>query len=58
MGQLPTVEKIGAVVCDMVTTVSQSYLISDIIPNCGNDLIMFKSDFIWDGCDWDYNEII
>jgi starch synthase len=57
IGQLPTVEKIGAVVCDMVTTVSQSYLISDIIPNCGNDLIEFKSDFIWDGCDWEYAEI-
>jgi starch synthase len=55
--QAPTVEKIGAVACDMVTTVSQSYLISDIIPNCGNKLIDFKSDFIWDGCDWDYDEI-
>ncbi|MFX0028295.1 MAG: glycosyltransferase [Candidatus Hermodarchaeota archaeon] len=55
--QVPTVENIGAVVCDMVTTVSQSYLISDIIPNCGNELIGFKSDFIWDGCDWDYEEI-
>lgn len=55
--QTPTVEKIGAIVSDMVTTVSQSYLISDIIPNCGNDLIGFKSDFIWDGCDWDYNLI-
>jgi starch synthase len=57
ISQLPTVEKIGAVVCDMVTTVSQSYLISDIIPNCGNSLIEFKSDFIWDGCDWDFFEI-
>lgn len=56
--QTPTVEKIGAVVCDMVTTVSQSYLISDIIPNCGNELIEFKSNFVWDGCDWDYDEII
>jgi starch synthase len=55
--QIPSVEKVGAFVCDMVTTVSQSYLISDIIPNCGNDLISFKSDFIWNGCDWDYNEI-
>jgi starch synthase len=55
--QPPTVEMIGCIVCDMVTTVSQSYLISDIIPNCGNDLIGFKSDFIWDGCDWNYNEI-
>jgi starch synthase len=55
--QSPTVEKVGAVVCDMVTTVSQSYLISDIIPNCGGKLIDFKSDFLWDGCDWDYDEI-
>jgi len=53
----PTVEKIGAIVSDLVTTVSQSYLISDIIPNCGQELIGFKADFIWDGCDWDYDEI-
>ena len=55
--QPPTVEIMGAVICDMVTTVSQSYLISDVIPNCGKQLIEFKSDFIWDGCDWDYTEI-
>jgi len=54
---IPTVEKIGAIVSDVVTTVSQSYLISDIIPNCGNELIKFKADFIWDGCDWDYFDI-
>ena len=55
--QLPTVEKLGAIISDLVTTVSQSYLMSDIIPNCGNELIKFKADFIWDGCDWDYFEI-
>ncbi|MFX1314372.1 MAG: glycosyltransferase [Promethearchaeota archaeon] len=55
--QAPSVEKIGAVVSDLVTTVSQSYLNSDIIPYCGKDLIEFKSDFIWDGCDWEYFEI-
>lgn len=55
--QPPSVEKIGAVICDLVTTVSQSYLKSDIIPYCGKDLIDFKSDFIWDGCDWEYYEI-
>ncbi|MFW9989646.1 MAG: glycosyltransferase [Candidatus Odinarchaeota archaeon] len=55
--QQPTVEMIGAFISDLVTTVSQSYLKSDIIPNCGKDLIEFKSNFIWDGCDWDYNEI-
>ncbi|MFX0074844.1 MAG: glycosyltransferase family 4 protein [Candidatus Hermodarchaeota archaeon] len=53
----PTVEKIGAIISDLVTTVSQSYLTSDIIPNCGNELIKFKADFVWDGCDWDYFEI-
>ncbi|MFW9826625.1 MAG: glycosyltransferase [Candidatus Thorarchaeota archaeon] len=55
--QSPTVEMIGAFVSDLVTTVSQSYLKSDIIPNCGNELIEFKSNFVWDGCDWDYDEI-
>jgi starch synthase len=54
---VPTVEKIGALISDVVTTVSQSYLISDIIPNCGKKLIEFKADFVWDGCDWDYYEI-
>ncbi|MFX1340608.1 MAG: glycogen/starch synthase [Promethearchaeota archaeon] len=53
---LPTIEKIGAVIADLVTTVSESYLHSDIIPNLGKDLIKFKSDFVWDGCDWDYDE--
>jgi len=55
--QPPSVEQIGAFVSDLVTTVSQSYLKSDIIPNCGKELIEFKSNFVWDGCDWDYNEI-
>jgi starch synthase len=55
--QPPSVEQIGAFISDLVTTVSQSYLKSDIIPNCGNELIEFKSNFVWDGCDWDYNEI-
>ncbi|MFX0147719.1 MAG: glycogen/starch synthase [Candidatus Hodarchaeota archaeon] len=54
----PSVEKIGAIICDMVTTVSESYLISDIIPNCGQNLIEFKSDFVWDGCDWEYDKIL
>jgi len=56
--QNPTVEMIGAFVSDLVTTVSQSYLKSDIIPNCGKEFIEFKSNFVWDGCDWDYNEIL
>ena len=54
---MPTVEKFGAIISDIVTTVSESYLNTDIIPNCGKGLIEFKADFIWDGCDWDYYEI-
>ena len=53
----PSVEKVGAIVSDLVTTVSQSYLKTDIIPKLGQDLISFKTDFVWDGCDWDYDEI-
>jgi glycogen synthase len=55
--ELPTVEKIGAMISDLVTTVSKSYLYSDVIPNCGGEMIRFKADFIWDGCDWDYEQI-
>ncbi len=53
----PTVEQVGALISDLITTVSNSYLHSDIIPNLGRNLIEFKSDFVWDGCDWDYDEI-
>ncbi len=53
----PSVEKIGAFVCDLVTTVSESYLKSDIIPSLGFELIDFKADYVWDGCDWEYDEI-
>jgi len=54
---MPTVEKLGAIISDIVTTVSESYLNTDIIPNCGKGLIEFKADFIYDGTDWDYYEI-
>jgi starch synthase len=56
--QPPTIEQVGAFVSDLITTVSQSYLKSDIIPNCGKELIEFKSNFVWDGCDWNYFEIL
>ena len=55
--RMPTVEKVGAIISDIVTTVSESYLNSDIIPKCGKGLIEFKADFIYDGTDWDYYEI-
>ncbi|MFX1273795.1 MAG: glycosyltransferase [Promethearchaeota archaeon] len=54
----PTVEKVGAYISDMVTTVSKSYLDENIIPVLGFDLIGFKTDFIWNGCDWNYDLII
>ena len=53
----PTVEQVGALISDLITTVSNSYLHSDIIPNLGQNIIEFKSNFVWDGCDWDYDEI-
>ncbi len=54
----PSLEKISALIADVITSVSKSYLESDVIPNLGGDLISHKSDFVWDGCDWDYIEII
>lgn len=55
--QPPSIEKIGAYISDLVTTVSESYLNTDVIPRLGKDLIKFKTDFIWDGCDWEYKKI-
>ncbi len=55
--QPPFMEKIGALISDLVITVSESYLKSSIIPKLGGDLIRFKSDFVWNGCDWDYYDI-
>lgn len=53
----PTLEKFGCVFADQVIAVSQSFLLSDIIPNCGGKFIQEKCDFTWNGCDWDYNSI-
>ena len=52
----PTLEKIGCAVADRVIAVSENFLHSDIIPNCGGDIIRWKSDFTWNGCDWDYDK--
>ncbi|MHA1646291.1 MAG: glycosyltransferase [Promethearchaeota archaeon] len=53
---VPTLEKLGCVITDQVIAVSEHFLNSDIIPNCGGDLITGKVDFTWNGCDWDYNK--
>ena len=54
----PTLEAMGCVFADKVIAVSESFLHSDIIPNCGGDLIRKKCDFTWNGCDWEYNKIL
>ncbi len=54
----PLVEKIGAYISDIVTSVSMSYLSEEIIPHLGADLIAYKSDFVWNGCDWNYESLI
>ena len=56
-GEIPTVEELGAFVSDLVITVSESYLKSHIIPKLGGKLIEFKTDFVWNGCDWNYENI-
>ncbi|MHA1519516.1 MAG: glycosyltransferase [Promethearchaeota archaeon] len=54
----PTLEKIGCLVADRVIAVSESFLNSDIIPNCGGKAIRHKSDFTWNGCDWEYESML
>ncbi len=53
----PTLEKFGCIICDKVLSVSENYLNSDVIPNCGWDMIRSKSDFTWNGCDWNYEQM-
>ena len=53
----PTLEKFGCIICDKVLSVSENYLNSDVIPNCGWDMIRSKSDFTWNGCDWNYDQM-
>jgi glycogen synthase len=50
----PTIEQIGCAIADRVIAVSETFMKSDIIPFCGKDIIRWKSDFTWNGCDWDY----
>jgi glycogen synthase len=54
--EFPTLEQVGCAVADRVIAVGKNFLESDIIPYCGGDNIRYKSDFIWNGCDWDYEQ--
>ncbi|MBN2150646.1 MAG: glycosyltransferase [Candidatus Lokiarchaeota archaeon] len=51
-------ERIAAYVADTVTSVSRSYLEENVIPGCGGDVLQGKTDFIYNGCDWEHDEII
>jgi starch synthase len=54
----PTLEKIGVFFADLVTSVSEDYAINDVVGNLGGGWIYSKTDFTWNGCDWDYNDIL
>ncbi|MFX0102450.1 MAG: glycogen/starch synthase, partial [Candidatus Hodarchaeota archaeon] len=51
-------EYMSAVVSDMVTSVSRAYLQENVIPKCGGSLLLGKTDFLHNGCDWYYEEIM
>lgn len=54
----PSLEQIGASISDMVTSVSENYLKSEIIEKFGEEFLKNKTDFSWNGCDWDYNQVL
>jgi starch synthase len=54
----PTLEKIGVFFSDQITSVSEDYLKSEVVPILGGGWINGKSNFIWNGCDWDYEAMI
>ena len=51
------IERFGAIEADLLTTVSRSYLDSDVLPFVGAG-VSSKSGFIYNGCDWDERAIV
>ncbi len=51
-----SLERFGSYEADYVTSVSDSYLTNDIYDYVGN-VISGKSGHIYNGCDWDYDQI-
>ncbi len=51
----PTLEKIGVFFADLVTSVSEDYAVSNVVGNIGGGWIYHKTDFTWNGCDWDFS---
>jgi starch synthase len=51
-----SLERFGCYEADYVTSVSESYLTRDVVGYAGN-VIKWKSGHVYNGCDWDYDEI-
>lgn len=58
MDSNPSLEQIGAAICDVVTSVSESYLKTDIITQFGELFLKNKTEFSWNGCDWNYDQVL
>ncbi|MBN2155689.1 MAG: glycosyltransferase [Candidatus Lokiarchaeota archaeon] len=54
----PTLEKIGVYFADLVTSVSEDYALSNVVGNLGGGWIYPKIDYIWNGCDWEYDSLL
>jgi len=53
----PPLEKLGVIFADVVTSVSEDYAMSNVVGYLGGGWVYPKIDFIWNGCDWDYEEM-
>ena len=51
------IEKFGALEADFVTTVSEAYLRSDVLPFVGEE-VSKKAGFIYNGCDWNEERML
>jgi starch synthase len=51
------IERFGALEADFVTTVSEAYLRSDVLPFVGEE-VSKKAGYIYNGCDWDEKKIL
>ncbi|MHA1727481.1 MAG: glycosyltransferase [Promethearchaeota archaeon] len=54
----PSLERIGVYFSDVVTSVSESYLKSYVIKDLGDRSTFGKTDFSWNGCDWNYYQML
>lgn len=52
-----SLERFGCYNADYVTSVSQSYLSLDVTDYVGGGVLRGKSGYVYNGCDWDYDQI-